>query len=135
MARRRRVSRERRRRSSKTPGGEGFSLLEVMAALGLLAAVAMMATSGGVALTRLGWAARGEAVGLFAAEEKIEELLSLPARAREAGYDDVDFSGIRVRRVWRLQNDAPVVGLTRLEVSTSWETPDLTLLTLVAVAP
>jgi len=120
--------RRRRRRA-------GFTLLEVLAALGLLGAAGVMATGSGHALARLAWAARGEAAGLFSAEQKIEELLSLPAAERRAGNDETDASGVSVRRVWRVLDDTPAPGVTRLEVSASWETPGLTMLTLVAVAP
>ena len=123
----RRVRRRRCRRA-------GFTLLEVLAALGLLGAVGVVASASGHALARLGWAARGEAAGLFAAEQKIEELLSLPAGERRAGNDETISSGISVRRVWRVRGDAPAPGLARVEVSASWETPQLTILTLVAVA-
>jgi len=106
----------------------------VLAALGLLGAVAVVASGSGHALARLSRAARGEAAGLLAAEQKIEELLSLPAGRRRSGNDEIRASGITVRRVWRVREDAPAAGLARVEVSASWETPQLTILTLVAVA-
>lgn len=113
----------------------GFTLLEVLAALGLVGAVGVVATGSGYGLARLGHAARAEAAGLAAAEGKIEELLSLPAGRRSAGNDETRRGGILVQRVWRVRTGSPAPGLTRVEVSVSWETPDLKILTLVAVAP
>ena len=109
-------------------------MLEVLAALGLVGAVGVVASGSGHALARFGWAARGEAAGLFAAERKLEELLSLRADDRTGGTDRTESSGIAVRRVWRIVPDTPAPGLTRVEVSASWEAPDLTILTLVGVA-
>lgn len=122
--------RERRRRRRRA----GFTLLEVLAALGLVGAVGVVASGSGHALAKLAWAARGEAVGLFAAEQKLEELLSLPAVERRGGTDGTESSGIAVRRVWRIVPDTPAPGITRVEVSASWEAPELTILTLVGVA-
>jgi len=48
----------------------GFTLLEVMAALGLAAAAGLIATAGGSAMMRLSAAAHSEAVGLAAASGK-----------------------------------------------------------------
>jgi hypothetical protein len=44
-------------------------------------------------------------------------------------------AGIDVARVWRVRGDDPAPGLTRVEVTARWSAPELTLLTLVAVAP
>ncbi len=126
-----RPDRERRRGWRRA----GFTLLEVLAALGLLGAVGVVASGSGHALARLGLAARAEAAGLFAAERKLEELLSLPAGERRGGNDETTSSRLSVRRVWRVVPDTPARSLDRVEVSVSWETPQLTVLTLVAVAP
>jgi prepilin-type N-terminal cleavage/methylation domain-containing protein len=122
------VLRRRRRRRA------GFTLVEVLAALGLVGAVGVMASASGYSLARLSRAALAEAAGLLAAERKVEELLASP-EGRENGTDDVEHSGVGVRRVWRVIDDVPAPGLTRVEVSASWEEPGLTMLTLVAVAP
>lgn len=121
-------SRRRRRRRA------GFTLLEVLASLGILVSIGVVATGAGTALTQLARAARAESVGLLLAEEKIEELLSLPGSLRRSGNDEVRISGLVVRRIWRLENDSPEVGLDRIEVSTSWTGEQITVLNLVAVA-
>lgn len=113
----------------------GFTLLEVLAALGLVGAVGVMATGAGHALAHLGLAARAEAAGLLAAEQKLEELLAARSEDRTGGTDAVDHSGIAVRRVWRVLPNNPAPGLERVEVSARWDVPRLTVLTLVAVAP
>lgn len=123
--------RERRRRRRRA----GFTLLEVLAALGLVGAVGVLASGSGHALARLGLAARAEAAGLFAAERKLEELLSLESGQRRSGNDTASSGIVPITRVWRVIPDEPARGLTRIEVSASWETPQLTVLTLVGVAP
>lgn len=103
--------------------------------MGLVGAVGVLATGSGHALARLGLAARAEAAGLFAAERKLEELLSFESGRRRSGNDAVSSGVVPVTRVWRIVPDQPARGLTRIEVSASWETPQLTVLTLVGVAP
>ncbi len=122
--------RERRRRLRRA----GFTLLEVLAALGLVGAVGVVATGSGHALARLAWVARGEVSGRLAAERKMEELLSLRRSELHGGHDEEVLAGMRVRRIWRILPDAPARGLTRVEVSASWDEPRLTVLTFVAVA-
>ena len=107
----------------------------MLAALGLVGAVGVVATGAGHTIARMGHAARAEAVGLAATERKLEELLSLDDEVREGGSDERMDSGILVRRVWRVLRDDPARGLTRVEVSSSWEAPGLVILTLVGVAP
>ena len=96
--------------------------------------VGIIAHGAGFAMMRLAVAAQAESVGLFLAEEKIEELLSLPASLRRSGNDDLVVSGVGVRRIWRIEEASPAPGLVRIEVSTSWEVPQITVLNLVAVA-
>lgn len=126
------MSRSSRRRRWRRAG---FTLLEVLAALGLVGAVGVVATGAGHALARLSVAARAEAAGLFAAEQKLEEILSLVAEERTSGNDVPASTVVPLQRIWRIIPDDPALGLTRVEVSTSWETPQLTVLTLVGVAP
>lgn len=113
----------------------GFTLLEVLAALGLVGAVGVVATASGHALAHLGVAARAEAAGRIAAEAKLEELLSLSPDSRRSGNDTPRMGAVDLRRIWRVLDDEPAPGLTRVEVSTTWERPRLTVLTLVGVAP
>ncbi len=112
----------------------GFTLLEVLAALGVLVSVGIIAHGAGFAMMRLAVAAQAESVGLFLAEEKIEELLALPGPLRRSGNDDLLAPRARVRRIWRIDEAPPAPGFVRIEVSTSWEVPQVTILNLVAVA-
>jgi type II secretory pathway pseudopilin PulG len=113
----------------------GFTLVEVLAALGLLVSAGIVATLGAVAMLRLERAAHAEAVGLALASERLEELLAQAPAARLGGNDETELDGITVVRVWRVVADEPAPGLTRLEVSARWDHPRTTSLTLVAAAP
>jgi len=115
--------------------GRGFSLVEALVALSLVASVATIASGAAVAMLELARAARAEAAGLAAASEKIEALVASPAGLRRAGDDEMEVDGVAVARVWRVAEDDPAPGLQRLEVTARWSAPRTTLLTLVAVAP
>ena len=113
----------------------GLTLVEVLVAISLVASVGVAATGTALALTALVGRARAEVVALSLAAEKIEELMARPADDRRDGFDEVAQSGARVTRMWRVTSGDPEPGLTRLEVSARWRDPQLTVLTLVAVAP
>ena len=113
----------------------GFSLVEVLAALGLVGSAGVLASFAATALLSLSAAAHAEAAGLAAAAEKLEELIALPPAARASGNDQTSMAGVGVTRIWRVRSDDPVPGLDRMEVTARWDHPSLTLLTLVAAAP
>ncbi|MEW6269108.1 MAG: hypothetical protein AB1689_07395 [Thermodesulfobacteriota bacterium] len=113
----------------------GFTLLEALVAIGLVASAGVVATTAAVAMLRLERAAHAEAAGLAAASEKLEELVGALPADRRSGNDDTVLDGVPVTRVWRVLDDQPAQGLTRLEVTSRWDRPQLTLLTLVAAVP
>jgi Tfp pilus assembly protein PilV len=113
----------------------GFTLIEVLAAAGLLISAGIVATLAAIAMLRLEQAAHAEAVGLAVAGEKLEELMARRPDARAGGTDATDLDGVHVVRVWRVIDAAPAPGLTRLEVSARWDRPRTTLLTVVAAVP
>lgn len=129
------MSRRSPRRSHRGARPRGFTLIEVLVALSLVASAGVAATGAGLALTALVARARAEVVALSLAAAKIEELLAMPAAGRSDGFDEVEQSAVRVKRMWHVSDGDPEPGLARLEVTARWEDPQLTVLTLVAVAP
>lgn len=121
--------------SSRRAAERGFTLIESLVALALVASAGVVASVAAVAMLRLERAAHAEAAGLAAASEKLEELAALLPALRRSGNDTTDLDGVRLTRVWRVRGDDPVAGLTRLEVTARWDAPALTLLTLVMVVP
>ncbi|MEO2167029.1 MAG: prepilin-type N-terminal cleavage/methylation domain-containing protein [bacterium] len=113
----------------------GFTLVEVLVALGIVVSASMLALSASATMLRFVHAARAEAAGLAAAQEKIEELISTLRTGRVEGNDMVELAGIEVGRIWRVRPHPDLPGLQRVEVSARWEEPQLTVLVLVAVAP
>ena len=118
----------------------GSSLIEVMVALSLVAGLALIASTAGLAVVRLEAAAHAEAVGLTAAEDVVQRLAGLPRAERVAGSDELDAPPVEVHREWRVFADDPAPGLTRVESSAAWREPSSdpsarVRLTLVAVLP
>jgi type II secretory pathway pseudopilin PulG len=121
--------------SGLRPRPAGFTLLEVVAAVCLVAAAGVVASGAARTMLQLGAAAHSEAVGLGAAAEKLEELIAAPQGGRAPGNDVLTVDGVDVTRIWRVRPGEPAAGLSRLEVTARWSHPSLTLLTLVTVAP
>lgn len=113
----------------------GFTLVETLVALCLVASAGTIASGAAVSMLELARAARGEAAGLAAASDRVEALVATPAAERASGNDEVVVDGLQVVRTWRVAPDDPAPGLWRLEVTARWSAPRTTLLTLVAVAP
>jgi prepilin-type N-terminal cleavage/methylation domain-containing protein len=122
------AARESRRRG-------GFTLVEVLVSLSLVASVGVAATGAALALAALTARARAEAVALELASAKIEELVASPADRRDEGFDEVLAGAVRVTRMWRVGRGDPEPSLTRIEVTARWQDPELTMLILAAVAP
>ena len=121
--------------SRRRRGEGGCTLVEALVALGLLASAGIVASVAALAMLQLERAAHAEAVGLAVAGEKIEELVAAAPSARRAGNDETSLDGVVVTRIWRVRDDDPAYGLTRLEVTARWDTPALTLLTLMTAVP
>ena len=124
-----------RRLGSRRRAPGGFTLLEVLAALGLVAAIGVIASGAARAMIHLTQAAHAEAAGLAAAEERLEELISLDSADRRSGNDETTLGDVALVRVWRVLRNDPASGLDRLEVTVRWSAPSLTLLTLATVSP
>jgi len=121
---------------SRRRGGQaGCTLIEALVAIGLVASAGVVATTAAVAMLQLERAAHAEAVGLALATDKLEELVAAQPAVRRSGNDDTALDGVDVWRVWRVLDDEPAPGLTRLEVTARWQRPQLTLLTVVTAVP
>jgi prepilin-type N-terminal cleavage/methylation domain-containing protein len=116
-------------------GAGGFTLIEVMVALCIAVSGSMLALSAGATMLRFVHAVRAEAAGLAAGQAKVEELISLVRARRAEGHDVVDLAGVEITRIWRVRTHPDLPGLQRIEVSSRWDQPELTVLLLVAVAP
>ncbi|HEY8515362.1 MAG TPA: prepilin-type N-terminal cleavage/methylation domain-containing protein [Candidatus Binatia bacterium] len=114
---------------------QGFTLVEALVAVALIASAGVVASTAALAMLRLERAAHAEAAGLAAASEKLEELIATRPADRRSGNDTTVLDGVAVTRVWRVLDDQPARDLVRLEVTSRWDHPQLTLLTLVAAAP
>jgi type II secretory pathway pseudopilin PulG len=113
----------------------GFTLIEAVVAICLVASAGVVASTAALGMLRLERAAHAEAAGLAAASEKLEELIGTEPSARRSGNDTTLLDGVELTRVWRVLDDLPARGLVRLEVTSRWDQPQLTLLTLVTAVP
>ena len=110
---------------------EGFSLLEVMLALAILAIGVLGATSGQLMAMKLSSNSRQAGLAMQLVEEKMEELQAMSAAdvlalgsGIDAGNpidpDPNDGASMAFARRWIITPDSPQAGLIALEVQTDW---------------
>ena len=114
----------------------GFSLVEVMVALGILAVGILAATAGQVAAIKLSNASRANGLALSLAEQQMEEFQSttiadLLAEIAAPDYPNdpdnpitLDPGGGTVmpfQRSWLIEPDTPVAGVARITVNVLWQ--------------
>jgi prepilin-type N-terminal cleavage/methylation domain-containing protein len=112
------------------PGKAGFSLIELLVAMTLFA-IAALGLSASVALvSRAGVLSDHLTRATILAQDKLEELASHHAPLDEGA--DAPHPGFT--REWSVSPDDPEVGVTRVDVTVTWEgsgSPSIALVTLV----
>ncbi len=110
---------------------DGFSLIEVMVALGILAFGVLGATTGQIMAMKLSTTSRHAVLAMQLAEEQIETLQSMPAAdvkalgsANDAGNpldpDPNDGVAMAFTRRWIITPDSPEADVIALEVQVDW---------------
>ena len=122
--------------ASRAVAARGFSLIEVMVALGILAFGILAATAGQVASIKVSSESRNRAVAANLAEEMIETFEVMPAddvlmMMGDPAYPDDpsnpidpdpgDGASMQFDRSWIIEPDTPEVGLITLTVTVGWQ--------------
>ena len=110
---------------------QGFSLLEVMVALGILGVGVLGATSGQILAMRLSTTSRHAVLAMQLAEEQMEIFQAMPAAAvitlgsandpnNPIDPDSNDGVAMAFDRSWIITPDSPETGVISLEVRVGW---------------
>ena len=110
---------------------DGYSLLEVMIALGVLAVGLLGATSGQIMAMKLSSTSRHAVLAMHLAEEQMETLQSMPASdvtalgtANDTGNpldpDPNDGAAMAFNRSWIITPDSPETDTIALQVDVTW---------------
>src|SRR6059058_1396538 len=111
----RRPSADRRRRARS----RGFSLLDALAGLTFIAVSLLGLSAASVSLNRNSKGADSTSAGTALAQQKLEQLRSMPLGATELKPDGT--SGGIFDRSWTVSlNDTPRVGLRTVTVTVAW---------------
>jgi prepilin-type N-terminal cleavage/methylation domain-containing protein len=99
------------------PGKAGYSLVELLVAMTLFAIAALGLSAGVVMVVRSGAFSDDLTRATILAQDKLEELTALGTPL--AGGTDTPQAGFN--RTWTVSSDDPEAGVTRIDVSVSWE--------------
>lgn len=120
----------------------GFSLIEMMVALGILAFGILATMAGQVAAMRFSTTSREHTIAMKLAEEQMEEFFvmtpaDVKALTTAPGYatspndpsspidpDPGDGNAMAFNRNWTIQADAPETGVITITVDVSWTTSE-----------
>jgi type IV pilus assembly protein PilV len=122
-------------RSKGRRHGSGFTLLETMIALSILAVGVLGATLGQIAALKNSSASRKHSLGLQLAQQQLEIFQTMPASdvlamtgngtypndpSNPIDPDPGDQTTMAFDRSWTIESNTPETGLMRLTVSVSW---------------
>lgn len=107
-------------RSSPRSGREGFTLVEIMIALIVLAFGALAVAGLSAVLIESNRGATNRTRADEALYQKVEEFQSIPYRSIANGSDTVSIGGVTFTRTWTIDPNTPVPNLLRLRLVAEW---------------
>ncbi|MFQ5416287.1 MAG: prepilin-type N-terminal cleavage/methylation domain-containing protein [Myxococcota bacterium] len=122
----------------KGPSASGFSLLEVMIALSILAFGMLTATVGQISALKTSRQSRTQMLAMYLAEQQMEAFQAMTAAdvlaatgdpnypndpANPIDPDPGDDDDVQFTRRWFIQQDTPEVGVISLRVEVDWVSP------------
>lgn len=110
-------------------GKAGYSLVELLVAMTLFAIAALGLSAGVVIVLRSDVLSGDLTRATILAQEKLEEL----ANRDGALTGGTDTPQVRFTRDWTVALDDPEIGLTRVNVTVSWESDDAQSVSLVTI--
>jgi type II secretion system protein I len=96
----------------------GFSLIEVLVAIGIFSFAMLGLAIGAIAITRANKTSQSHTVATNVAQDKLEQLRAQPFAAVTAGTDTVTFQGVNYTRTWALAASTPT--FKQIDVTVNW---------------
>src|SRR5437870_2739687 len=86
----------------------GFSLIEVLVAVGILSIAILGLAVGAITITRANKTSQSHTVATNLAQDRLEQLIALPIAAVTSGNDTVTVQGASFARAWTVTPSPPV---------------------------
>jgi prepilin-type N-terminal cleavage/methylation domain-containing protein len=111
-----------------SPGDAGFTLIEVLVAIGILTGVLLGLAMGASSVIKANKTSYGNTLATTLAQDKLEELKArtssaLPNCASFAATgcsDSVTQAGVNFARSWQVLGNTPTTGINQIDVRVAW---------------
>jgi prepilin-type N-terminal cleavage/methylation domain-containing protein len=113
---------------SDSAGEAGFTLIEVLVAIGILTGVLLGLAMGASSVIKANKTSYGNTLGTSLAQDKLEELKSrtssalpiCPAFTTSGCSDSVTQAGVTFTRNWQILTNTPATGINQIDVRVTW---------------
>jgi prepilin-type N-terminal cleavage/methylation domain-containing protein len=97
---------------------EGFSLIEILVAIGIFSVAILGLAVGAITITRANKTSQSHTVATNVAQDILEQLKAQPFAAVTAGNDTVTFQGVNFTRGWALNPNTAT--FKQINVTIQW---------------
>jgi prepilin-type N-terminal cleavage/methylation domain-containing protein len=113
---------------SSSAGNPGFTLIEVLVAIGILTGVLLGLAMGASSVIRANKSSYGNTLATTLAQDKLEELKSrtssalpiCPLFTTSGCSDSVTQAGTTFARSWQILTNTPATGISQIDVRVTW---------------
>ena len=118
----------RQAETMKTPGQDGFTLIEILVAISIFSVAVLGLAAGTVSVTRTNQNSHLNSSAINLAQSKLEDLRAMTTTAFSALVcpsstpcsDSAVASNITFNRQWWITTNSPVAGMNRIDVTIAW---------------
>jgi prepilin-type N-terminal cleavage/methylation domain-containing protein len=98
----------------------GFSLIEVLVAIGIFSVAILGLAVGAITITRANKTSQFHTVATNVAQDMMEQLKAKPMAGLSSGNDAFSYQGVPFTRAWTVAPNPPVAGNNTITITVNW---------------